>query len=634
MLAYGSPNYLALPSGTDALQAAVYLQQGVTAPVAYDFANTRYLLNFGVDLLEGWGAPVAIMRAFGRWRESDNGRRSKFVHIEPRMSVTASRADEWISLRPGTEAALALGIAYVLITEGLYDQEFVRNHTFGFEDWHDENGVSHMGFRSLVVGEYRLNDVAAITGVPAETILRIGREFGRNRPALAIGDHQTSTLAGSPYAAMAVHSLNAMLGSIGTAGGVLVQQEMPTATDDAALAAKLRQPGIATSADPALTMTPFARLPEAILSGKPYGVRALLLHDANPVFSQPNGEAFRRAFEQIPFIVSFASFLDESSAMADLVLPASVGLERWQDAGTPPGFANAVLSLSPPAVKARHDTRHPGDVVLGLARALGDSTALPFASFEEFLRHEVAGLFAAQSGLVFSPGLEENWARLLERSGWWPASYTSADELWKQMGERGGWWEPNYYFGEWERVVQTPSGHFEFYSQRLAQWAKKHPDAAGAAAVKANDDHSFLPHQPAVTEVAKDFPLVLLPFEILPLSGGEGAHLPYLQQIAGVHLFEKWESWLEINPETAHKLGINDGDLVWVESRRGRAQVRARLYAGVHPETVHMPLGYGRTQGSAWACRGVNPLELMEEQNDPLTGLAQTGGTAVKVYRA
>ena len=227
LTAYGSPNYLVAPSGLDALQTAIYLQQGIARPVAFDLDNARYVLSFGVNLLEGWGAPVSMMRTFGRWRASEGGRRNKLVQIEPRFSVTAARADEWVALRPGTEGALALGIAYVLITEGLYDQTFVAENTFGFQDWQDATGQNHMGFRSLVISEYRLNDVAGMTGVPAETILRLGRELAQNRPALAIGDWQTSTLAGNPYAAMAVHSLNALMGSLDVPGGVLVQSPSP-----------------------------------------------------------------------------------------------------------------------------------------------------------------------------------------------------------------------------------------------------------------------------------------------------------------------------------------------------------------------------------------------------------------------
>ncbi len=625
--AYGSPNYLTMPSGRDAFQTAVYLQQGVDQPVAYDLENTRYLLSFGVNLLEGWGSPVSLMRVFGRWRDAASGRHTKFVQIEPRFSITAARADEWVSLRPGTEAALALGMAYVLITEGLYDAAFVRDRTFGFEDWKDAAGKAHQGFRSLVLSEYRLNDVSEMTGVPAETILRVAREFGHNRPALALGDHQTSTLPGAPYAAMAVHSLNALAGSIGVAGGVLVQPELPFHEEEASR--KIPWPRVDETPEQIFPGHQLARLPQAIRSRKPYPVEAVLLHQANPVFSLPNGEAFRQALLETPFVASFSTFLDETAMLADVVLPAPTGLEQWQEAGSPPAFPFAVQSISPPVIAARHGARQAADVVLEIARFLGGpvAAALPFDNFEAYLRKSVEELFAAQTGAVFSTGLDETWNRLLERSGWWSPTYSNAEELWEQMKERGGWWEAGNLSGEWERAVRTPSRRFEFYSQTLERWTR-------AAGREAGDDRRFLPQQPALPKAAAGYPLLLLPMEVLPLAGGAGGHLPYLQQIAGPHVFATWDSWLEINPVTAHKLGIADGEKVWVESRRGRAQVRARLYAGARPEVVHLPLGYGHTAGSPWGCRGANPLALLEEQYDPLAGLPQTTGTHVKVYRS
>ena len=632
--AYGSPNYLAMPSGLAALQTAAYLQQGVTKSIAYDLDNTRYLLSFGVNLLEGWGAPTSVMRSFGRWRDPAAGRRTKFTQVESRFSLTAARADEWVALRPGTEAALALGLAYVLITEGLVDDKFIRDHTFGFEDWRDATGKSHLGFRSLVLSDYRLNDVSTLTGVPAETILRLAREFGRSRPALAIGDRQTSTLAGHPYAAMAVHALNALVGSIDSPGGVLLQADLPWSDEDAK-PSSLPHPRIDQAPEHPVPGHSLARLPQAILSRKPYSVQALLLHDVNPVFGLPNGEAFRQAFAEVPFIVSFASFLDETSALADVVLPAATDLERWQAADSPPTFPFAMVSIAPPAIAPRNAARHPADFILALARGLGEpvSSALPFAGAEEYLRRQVGDLFAAESGTVFSTSLEETWHRLLERSGWWAPTYSTADELWEQMKQQGGWWEPTYYYGQWDRVFQTPSGRFEFFSQLLSRWAAAHPEFARAAGLGQGDDRLFLPHQPPLLEASPEYPLLLLPVEVLPLAGGHGAHLPYLQQIAGPHLFAHWDSWMEIHPETAHRLGIADGDRVWVESPRGRAQVRARLYAGVRPDVVHLPLGYGHTEGSPWGRRGVNPLHLLEERYEPLAGIAQTDRTYVKVYR-
>jgi menaquinone reductase, molybdopterin-binding-like subunit len=632
--AYGSPNYLAPSSGTDALQAAVFLQQGVRQPVAYDLANTRYVLSFGVNLLEGWGSPVTLMKAFGRWRDAAPGSGAKFVQVEPRLSPTAAKADEWVALRPGTEATLALGIAYVLIAEGLFDADFVRDRTFGFDDWRDDAGRTHLGFRSMVRNEYRLNHVAEVTGVPAETILRIGREFSQNRPAIAIGDHQTSTLPGHPYAAMAVHSLNALVGSIDVPGGVLLQPYV-TADPPSPAASAGDWPRIDAAPDLAVGEHHLGRLPEAILSGQPYPIQALLLHQANPVFSEANGADFSRAFEQVPFIASWTAFVDESSAMGDLLLPIATGLERWQDAGSPTAFPHALQGIAPPVLPPRYGSRDSTDVFLSLAAALGGpvAAALPFSTFEQYLRAGVERLFARQSGAIFSSNVEQAWYRLLESSGWWAATYRSADELWAQMREHGGWWEPTYDYGEWSRVCQTPSRRFEFYSQALARWAELHPELARAAGRPAQDDHLFLPGQPALPDPPPEYPLLLMPVEVLPLAGGEGAALPYLQQIAGEHLFAKWDSWLEINPETAALLGIGDGQRVWIESPRGRAQVRARLYAGVHPGVVHLPLGYGRRVGSEWACRGVNPLELVAAVEEPIAGLPQVWGTFVNVYR-
>jgi anaerobic selenocysteine-containing dehydrogenase len=88
-----------------------------------------------------------------------------------------------------------------------------------------------------------------------------------------------------------------------------------------------------------------------------------------------------------------------------------------------------------------------------------------------------------------------------------------------------------------------------------------------------------------------------------------------------------------MNPETAHELGRKDLEEVWVESRQGRARVRLRTYNGVRPGVVHLPLGYGATKGPEWARRGVNPLSLLEEHREPLTGLPQTDQTYVRVYR-
>ncbi len=624
--AYGSPNYLTMPSGLDAVQAAVRVQQGVTEPIAFDLYNSRYVLSFGVDVLEGWGAPPAAMRAFSHWRDTTSGQRTKLVQIEPRFSMTAARADEWVAIRPGTEAALALGIAFVLITEELYDRDFVADRCAGFEDWRDSDGNFHLGFKSLVTSEYRLDDVSRITDVSAETILRLAREAARNRPVVAVGGRQTSSLAGDVYTAMAVHSLNALLGSIGAPGGVLVQDRVPGTGAES-------QKTILSSAA-ALGGT-LAQLPQIIASRRPYAIETVFLNQADPVFALPNGDAFRRALNEVPFVVSFAAFFNDTSGIGDLILPVPTGLETWQDAGSPPTVANAVLSIAPPAVSTRWDARHPAEIIFALAHRLGGdvAAALPFASYEEFLHHKMSDVLAVQSGAVFGSKLEETWGRMMERSGWWAPTYTDAEQLWEQVKSRGGWWDPAYSSGDWTRTCGTRSGRFEFYSEALSDIAKQQAQANHGAGARI-DDRACLPHQPPRDERTSMYPLLLLPVEQLPFAGGEGAHLPYLQQIAGAHLFASWDSWLEIHPDTAAQYSIGDGDAVWVESPRGRVQARARFFDGARPGVVHLPLGYGHTIGSAWACRGANPLAIVQPKEDPLAGISQSDTTFVRVYRA
>ena len=633
LAAYGSPNHLSMLTGLESAQRAAYLQQGVTHGLAYDLEHSHYVLSFGANLLEGWGSPVSAMRAFGQWRNSGSGRRSKCTLVSPRMSVTAAKADEWVALKPGTEAALALGIAYVLITEGLYDTSFVEEHTFGFDDWRDRRGRTHMGFRSLVLQDYRLNAVSAMTDVPVETILRLGREFARNRPALAISGQTAATLPGDPYTAMAVHCLNALVGSIESDGGQVIRPELPGDDDRPVRGGKLPL-GILSRDDNPIAEADLSHLPRAIREGKPYPVQALFVHGADPVFSLPNGAEFSEALNDIPFVVSFSPFMNETAARADLILPDHTDLERWQESASPPTFPFPEQSISPPVVEAQHRTRDTADVFLEIASALGGKTAsaLSQSSVEEFLRAETDKIFAARAGYTFTTYLEDTWNRMLERSGWWAPTYATEGDLWDEIKEKGGWWEPTYYFGEWDRVFRTPSRRFEFYSQKLAEFAARNGDTVRAAGFDPDDDRFCLPHQPGLPSAPMEFPLLMVPIEVLPLAGGDGGNMPYLQQIAGPHVFEHWQSWLEMNPANASELGLKDLDEVWIESRQGRARVRLRTYPGVRPGVVHLPLGYGRTQGGRWARRGVNPLRLLDQVREPLTGLPQADQTFVRVY--
>lgn len=645
--AYGTPNHVGHSSiCADGSAIAHYLTQGVRGYLGYDWDRTNYLLCFGGGFVEAWRPTARLLRAYGHMRR---GRplRARIVQVDTRFSVTAAKADEWVPIRPGTDGALALGLAHVIVRERLFDEAFVQAHTFGFEDWHDpESGAPRPGFRTLVLRDYPPDRVAAITGVPAETVVRLAREFATTRPAIAAGERGASMQTNGIYARMAIHALNALVGSIDVPGGVLVQRDPPftpwpeVVLDDAARAGLARpRVDLAGTARFPLAKTVYQRLPEAIGGDGPYPVNALLVYYTNPLFSTPDVGRFHEAIRAVPFVVTFSPFLDETSAHADLVLPDHTYLERWQDDVIYPSLGYPVVGLRQPVVQPLYDTRNTGDVLLEIARRLGGSVAqsFPWRSLVDVLRFRCHGLWEARRGTIVAPTFEEFWTRFTET---------------------GVWADPPYRFGERDAVFRTPTGKFEFYATaleaKLRELARAKAEAAAARGPRPTEARAlegilagleltargpevYLPHFEPLRTVGdpREFPFFLNTYKLMTHAEGRGANVPWLQEILGVHTGSRWETWVEIHPATAAQLGIADGDEVWVESPRGRIRARARLYAGAQPDVVNMPYELGHQAYGRWARdRGANPNWILANVYDHLGGTAGFFSTRVRIVKA
>jgi len=632
--AYGSPNDLSNGSvGSDGTKLALEMTQGVFDYPGFDWERTNYVISFGASWVEAYRPTAYVLRAFSHLRRGRAGIRAKFVQVDTRFGVTSAKADEWVPIRPGTDAALALGIAHVLVKEKLYDPEFVEQHTFGFQDWEDDTG-KHVGFGRHVLENYAPKRVQEITGVEAETVVRLAREFAERQPGFAVGERGISMQSNGLYTRMAVHSLNALVGAINRPGGVLIQKTPPlrplpplesSSLDDIAKRG-LAQPRI----DFAGTRRyPLARevsqaLPDAVLAKEPYGLQALFLYYTNPLYSRSNCADFKKAFETIPFIVSFSPFLDDSTRFADLVLPDHTYLERWQEVPILPSVGYPVVGLRQPVCEPLYDTRHTGDVLLDVARRLGGSVAAatPWKSYRELMEQTIAGLRSVEGASV---------------------SGSSDKSFFLRVAKAGGWWDARDRFSPMKDVFRTESGRFEFYSttirKRLATVLRPGESIDALLEeleVAARGYEAFLPHHEPARFHGDPvrFPLFLNTFKAMVHAEGRGANQPYLREIAGVHVAAHWEPWLEINPETARRLSIGDGDLVWLESTRGRISVRARLYAGARPDVVSMPFGGGHRGYGRWADgSGVNPNDILVRDEDRLGGLSAYFGTRVRVSR-
>jgi anaerobic selenocysteine-containing dehydrogenase len=599
--AYGTPN-VAAGDDWDPERLAHQLTQGWFDLAAYDWEDTAYVLFFGGSFLEDWQPQVHMLRAFSYLRRGRPDRRARLVQIGPRFSVSAAKADEWVPILPGRQGALALGMAHVIIGERLYDPDFVEEHTEGFDE-----------LAALVLEEYTPDRVAGLTGVPAETITRLAREFAGQRPAVAAAGRGLGEGTNELFTQVAVHLLNALVGSIDVPGGVL-RPRQPPFTPWNTVPEEPDQPRVdgAGGPDYPLAAGAFHAIPGRILAG-PRIPEVLFLYEVNP-FHQGAGGAlqWQYALRYIPLVVSFSSFMDESTLHADLVLPNHTFLERWVD-GTPPGgLGIPAVAVGRPAVQPLYDTRHTGDVLLALALAVGGRLAdhLPWRDFSEMLRFRAEGLFEAGGSIQAD----------------------SLGDFWDQLVEQGVWFGAPYVFGQWEEVLMTPSGRFQFRLQGLDQ---VEGESLGLAA---QGDTLLLPHYepPSFAGDGQEYPLHLVPFRVMADAGGRAPNAPLLWELYGLHLKESWHSWVEINPETAHHLGVQDGDPVWVESPQGRIRLKARLYEGAMPDVVSIPVGGGHTAGGRWTTQvgGGNVAELVVPQMDRLTGTAAWSGTRVRVYKS
>jgi len=648
---FGSPNYFDISGSMDGNDQGpldgFFLTQGIRKNPVYNLEKTKLILSFGSNLLESFSSPVQISQAYGYFRRERIGSRAKLIQIDSRLSVTGAKADEWIPTNPGTLGALALGLAYIIIKEDLYDKDFISEESFGFEDFKDGNGTLHQGFKRMVLDEYTPRTVSKITGVSTNNIIRLAREFATNKPAIAISDKI------GIYDQTAIHCLNALCGNIDVEGGVLIPRDVPLKSLPSFKLDEISKKGLSMmsvdGSSPGQSCVSFNSIKSIIetnLTDKPYKIDAVFIYNSNPLFTYPDREALKKFFAGIPFILSFSSYIDETSEMADLILPDHTYLEKWEDVQTNTLSGYPVLGIRQPVVNRINDTMHTGDFLLRVAKGIGGGVAeaLPWNDFKDFLSYSIKGVYESQRGNIFGPKFEEAWVHLLEKGGWSVPQSSSYEEFWNNLLEKGGWWDSIYYFNEWSKVFNTLSGKFEFYFQTLKNEVDKTKDERrkeifkmlGGTKDKGKQDIMYMPHyEPKTKTNEKDYPFYLNVYKIMSLSGLNVTNQPWLQGILAVNVPIKWNTWVEINPETAKKMGIAEGDLVAVESIKGKIIVYAHLYEGAMPEVVNIPFGLGHSASGRWAKGiGKNPISIVEEILDPLTGNLLKDYTRVRIYKA
>lgn len=637
--AYGTPNVIdVFPDDNLGPSPAILATHGVRQRIGYDLPRAAYVLSLSSGWLDAHWSTEQAARAFAEFRRGRPGFRPKWVHLEPRFSLTATKADEWISIRPGTEGAVALGIAHVMVREGLYDRSFVERHGFGFEDWVDGDGATHVGFRRLVLRDYAPANVQEWTGVPEGTIFRLAREFSANRPAVAIGFDGGGCGVPTTYDRMAVHSLNALAGNIDVPGGITVFQELSVLENDIEVD-EVADRGLTaprldgTTTEHRLRESAVDLLADSIEKARPYKAEVVILVDADPVFALAQGRRLAAALSDVPFVAAVTAYHNDSSRYADLVVPHLHSFHRWDFSIAHTLSGQPVVTLAQPVMDGPPGIRDPYETVQALCGRLGGAVAqaLPWSTSRAAVDAVVKELIEAGKGAAFGPANEQSWAQLLESRGWRAPFAANLDEFRRDLFAGGGWTDPIYFHREWDRVFRAPAGKFAFSSAYLARSFEAFPEPGTGS----DPDRRCLPDcRVSAKRHDETYPLRLYVYPLPNLVSVSSPNLPWLNDIAGAYMSEKWRTWVELHPETAERLGLHDHDDAEVQTPRGKMVLPVKVFAGLMPDVLAIPFGFGRRSGGRW-CVGIgeNPADLIDPQTDPLTGTSLWSSTWASIRK-
>jgi anaerobic selenocysteine-containing dehydrogenase len=453
---------------------------------------------------------------------------AKLIVVDPRFTKLADRSDLWLQIRPGTDAALALGMAHVIVEEGLYDKEFVRRWVHGWKQFIER------------VESYPPGKVSEITWIPEEKIREAARLFATTRPACiqwGVAIEQSINCVDNNRSLIA---LAAITGNLDVPGGMVFYVPPPTMSASQFGAHKMLSPEQRKKrlgGDRFKLADAFAILNprfvwDAILTERPYPVKMVFLISSNPVTTRAQASMVYEALRRVEFLAVSDFFLTPTAELADLVLPAATWLEMdyvaefWKRHGYVLARRKAIQVGE---CKSDHE------VLIELGNRMGQS--------EHWwpTLHDALNAILAPSGLTF--------------------------EEFAEIGYLRGKMEYRKYL---KKGFSTPTRKVELYSTRMKEWG-----------------YDPLPRfqEPPESPVSrpdlvKDYPYILITgMRPTAFFHSEHRQIPWLRELLP-------EPLVEIHPETARREGIEQGDWVTIESPRGKCYQRAKLTLGIDPRVV------------------------------------------------
>lgn len=506
----------------------------------------------------------------------------KMIVVDSRFSRSATKADLFVRIRPGTDGALALGLAHIIIKENLYDKEFVENYCHGFKEYAE------------LVADFTPKRVEQITEVPQEVVREIALTYGITKPSLLFVGNGVEQLTNSIQTMRAIYCLPGLTGNIGVKGGHILHTALPFS--DLALKSKFfgglldksvaRNKFFSSKVGGGASIN-ITDIYESILTGEPYPIRALMCIGSSFLTIVPEGAKYGELLkEKLELMVVHDPFMTkEARDLADIVLPATTFLECWRFRFMRPGFkGNAYIQwvgLQRPVVDPVGESRSDEEFLKELAKRVGIGEYFPWKDVVEFTNDLVKPLGITAEDLLKNP----------------------AGYMWQvDEGDLIRFYE--------KKGFNTPTKKFEFYNTSFE---------------KAGFDPLPRYIEPAISpisqnELAEQYPLILN----IGIKPALFCHTQFHSLMALNRLMP--EPWVEIHPLKAKELGIHKGDMVRVETLNGQVKLSARISeTTVTPGVIHMPYG--------WPEYGINNLSA-NLPRDPISGTPTNHAMLCRVTKA
>jgi len=560
--AYGSPNYGTQRSLCfNAMIVSNLMTYGMEEP-GRQYDTLKYIILTGRNLMEA----ISTSETSALSQAIDRG--AKVVMLDPRFTRTAAKASEWLPIRPGTDLAFHLAMLNVIVGEKLYNARFVSTNTNGFD--------------KLIgpIAQYTPDWASALTGIPADTIRRIAREFAAAAPhALAHNGWRTSNFVNSFQTERAIGILNAIVGNWNTAmfpangeeSGVLgapKQPPYPRATAQRLDGVPWKYPFVP------LKIGVFQEMREAVLSGQPYQAHGWFIARQNPAQSLPDRGRTLQAFGKMDFITTIDIVMNDTSWYSDVVLPEASYLERYD----PLNIVGERAYLRQPVIAAQGEGKSALWIYKELGTRLGLADYFQYKDEEDYLAQQLAPLGVSlaevrQKGYVDLP---ETGPELDVELSW--STPSGKIEIFSSTLDKGGF--PGV--PEWEQPPAPQSGEYYLLTGKVAQYTQ---------------------------------------------MGTQNNQL--------LHKYAD-EPRLWMNTRTAESVGLADGNNVEVASTAGRIQIKLLATQAIRPDCVYLTPGFGHlSKGltTAYAV-GASDSDLHITYTDPISGgqaLSQTFVTVRKI---